>query len=47
MIFFKGCSKCRGDMHVNQDIYGAYIQCIQCGRITEIAQSSKQFEHRR
>jgi hypothetical protein len=44
VIFFKGCSRCRGDMHVNQDVYGTYVQCIQCGRITEVGTSAKRQE---
>jgi hypothetical protein len=47
VIFFKGCSRCRGDMHVNQDIYGTYVQCIQCGRIKELGTSAKHQEHKR
>lgn len=36
-ILFKGCPKCRGDMHLLDDPFGAYLQCIQCGLIQEEA----------
>ena len=35
MIFFKACSKCRGDMYFDRDIYGAFVQCFQCGLIKD------------
>ena len=38
MIYFKACSKCHGDMLVARDLYGAYRQCVQCGRIIELTQ---------
>ena len=30
-MWFKGCPRCGGDVVASQDIYGAYIQCVQCG----------------
>lgn len=36
MIEFKACSRCRGDVKVSEDIYGAYKQCLQCGRIQDM-----------
>jgi hypothetical protein len=27
----KGCKRCGGDLSLECDIYGVYIQCIQCG----------------
>ena len=27
----KGCKRCGGDLSVECDIYGVYIECIQCG----------------
>ncbi len=36
MIEFKACSRCRGDVKVSQDIYGAYKQCLQCGRMQDV-----------
>ena len=31
LIRSKACRKCGGDLSVESDIYGVYIQCIQCG----------------
>lgn len=36
MIYLKACKKCNGDMVLCNDIYGAYLSCIQCGRILEV-----------
>jgi len=32
-IRFKACRKCGGDLSLEQDRYGAYLQCIQCGAV--------------
>jgi hypothetical protein len=31
LIRSKGCKRCGGDLSVECDIYGVYIECIQCG----------------
>ena len=31
MLYLKSCPKCRGDMHLDKDHYGAFIYCLQCG----------------
>lgn len=36
MIKFKGCPKCRGDLYLNQDIYGKYYNCMQCGYVKDL-----------
>ena len=28
---FKACPKCQGDLQVRRDVYGMFINCIQCG----------------
>lgn len=35
MIELKSCTRCRGDMHLQRDLYGDYKQCLQCGHIVE------------
>ena len=32
MLKLRGCPKCQGDLYVEQDMYGAYLSCIQCGQ---------------
>ena len=36
-FYFKACPKCQGDLYLEQDAYGAFRQCLQCGRIVELA----------
>ena len=31
MFWLKGCPRCHGDLYDNSDIYGSYIDCLQCG----------------
>jgi hypothetical protein len=33
--YFKACPKCRGDMYLDEDSYGVFTKCLQCGRIFE------------
>ncbi len=33
MIWIKSCSRCKGDLHTESDIYETYIGCLQCGYI--------------
>ncbi len=36
MFYFKGCEKCKGGLHLEEDSYGQYFKCLQCGRFTEV-----------
>ncbi len=36
MLFFKSCPRCKGDIHFNQDIYGRYKECLQCGFMEDV-----------
>jgi hypothetical protein len=31
VIRAKACKRCGGDLSLECDIYGVYVQCIQCG----------------
>ncbi len=33
MLWTKKCSRCSGDLHMDSDMYGQYIDCLQCGYI--------------
>ena len=33
LIKSKGCQRCGGDLFLEQDEYGIYISCIQCGTV--------------
>ena len=36
MFYFKACQICRGDLVLEDDSYGAYYRCMQCGRLVEV-----------
>ncbi len=36
MLYFKSCPKCRGDMYLDNDSYGSFRQCLQCGLVQDI-----------
>ncbi len=38
MIYFKACPRCRGDMNVVNDLFGKYMECLQCGHEMNIKQ---------
>ena len=40
MLYKKSCPKCRGDMYQDEDFYGAYQGCLQCGYVRELAKAS-------
>lgn len=31
--WLKQCPRCRGDLRDESDIYGRYVDCVQCGYI--------------
>jgi hypothetical protein len=33
LIRRKGCRRCQGNLSVESDVYGIYVQCIQCGAV--------------
>ena len=36
MLKLKGCPKCGGDVQLDNDHYGWYEQCIQCGFMRDV-----------
>ena len=36
MIIFKACVRCAGDVHVRDDQYGQFLECLQCGATTDV-----------
>ncbi len=36
MLKLKACPRCRGDMHTNRDMHGAYTHCLQCGYMRDL-----------
>ena len=35
MILFKACPRRGGDLHVESDMYGTYVECFQCGHMAD------------
>lgn len=38
MLDLRSCPRCKGDMHIESDMYGKYRQCWQCGFLMDISQ---------
>ena len=37
MVWLKACPRCqRGDLKLDSDMYGKFVQCVQCGFIKEL-----------
>ena len=36
MVNFRACPRCKGDVHVKQDVYGKYRECLQCGYMVDL-----------
>jgi hypothetical protein len=32
----RGCARCNGDVYINRDEYGWFVQCLQCGYHSEL-----------
>lgn len=31
MLYLKSCPRCAGDIQIDDDPYGAFARCLQCG----------------
>ena len=38
MIYYKECKKCGGDMHIRQDTYGEFKECVQFGKVIDLSE---------
>lgn len=36
MVQFKSCPRCCGDLVAAGDMYGRYVQCLQCGYMNDM-----------
>lgn len=32
MFWLKACPRCHGDLYQEEDLFGSYVACLQCGR---------------
>lgn len=39
MVWLKACPKCEGDLFLDEDHYGKFKSCVQCGFIQDLADS--------
>ncbi len=37
MFWFKGCPRCSGDLYKDNDQYGVFVSCVQCGFSRDVA----------
>ena len=35
-MLLRACPRCGGDLHITEDLYGSFHQCIQCGHIQDL-----------
>ena len=38
LIRTKACKRCGGDLSLERDKYGAYVECIQCGAVLNVSE---------
>ena len=41
VVYYRACPRCHGDVQVNQDVYGEYKECLQCGYMLDTLNKSK------
>ena len=40
VVDLRGCPRCHGDVHINDDLYGSYRECLQCGYMLDVKQAT-------
>lgn len=38
MLWLKECPKCQGDLILDQDSYGKFKTCVQCGYLRDVVE---------
>ena len=41
VFYFKACPRDKGDLHLENDFYGSYVKCMQCGYQKDVETPSK------
>jgi hypothetical protein len=36
MFYFKACRRCRGDLILENDAFGDFLKCMQCGTMIDV-----------
>ena len=42
MLKLKGCPKCQGTLNLASDMYGRYVNCLQCGFTRDLPETLPQ-----
>ena len=42
MLKLRGCPKCQGALHLASDMYGRYVNCLQCGFTRDLPETTAQ-----
>jgi uncharacterized Zn finger protein (UPF0148 family) len=42
MVWLKACPKCKGDLFLDEDHYGKFKSCAQCGYIRDLVESHQE-----
>ena len=42
MLRLKGCPKCQGTLNLASDMYGRYVNCLQCGFTRDLPETLPQ-----
>ena len=42
-LHLKGCPRCQGDLNTNEDMYGEYKECLQCGFMLDVEKPNSLF----
>ncbi len=46
MFYLKACPKCHGDMYQERDLYGMFVECLQCGLMKDVRLAEAFFDSR-
>ncbi len=41
MVLLKSCPRCKGDLAAERDVYGPYLECLQCGYMRELEPAAR------
>ena len=36
MFFFRACPSCHGDLYLESDGHGTFVECLQCGLLRDL-----------
>lgn len=42
MVWLKACPRCKGDLSLEEDHYGKFNSCLQCGYIRDLSDDPRE-----